>query len=133
MEDFAAGDHKEGDKLISATKPLFEAAVAGCDKDLLDKMYAIHNRYDALKARSDWPSISMDIYMKNKDVLQRDEILSVKEWTEGVFFNSGMYVGQVEKIFLDNAPQSWRTFMSDTTRDPTAPAQYMAGWFYGVS
>ena len=96
-------------------------------------MYAIHNRYDALKARSDWPSISMGIYMKNKDALQQDEILSVKEWEQGVFFNSGMYVGDVEKIFLDNAPQSWRTFMSDTTRDPTAPAQYMAGWFYGVS
>ena len=23
--------------------------------------------------------------------------------------------------------------MSDTTRDPNAPAQYMAGWYYGVS
>ena len=72
--------------MITETKALFEAAVQGCPKDLLGKMYAIHNRYDALKARSDWPSISMEIYMKNKDALQQDEILSVKEWEQGVFF-----------------------------------------------
>ena len=72
MESFASGDHKKGDKLISETKPLFLAAVASCEKDILDRLYAINNKYDALTARSDWPTLSREIYMRYKSIIRQD-------------------------------------------------------------
>ena len=84
---------------------------------------------------ADWDKVAKQIYDPNKAVVDRDIDLELREWEEGVFFNSGMFAGQIGKIFLDNAPASQpvRSFMSDTTRDPTAPAQYIAGWFYGIA
>ena len=52
------------------------------------------------------------------------------EWEEGVFFNSGMFAGQLGKIFLDNAPAEQ---LSASNRDAMAPAQFAAGWFDGIS
>ena len=31
--------------------------------------------------------------MKNKDVIDRDIGLELSQWTDGVFFNSGMFAG----------------------------------------
>lgn len=55
-------------------------------------------------ARDDWADVAKKIYDDNKDVIDRDVGLELREWTSGVFFNSGMFAGQVEKIFLDNVP-----------------------------
>ena len=42
---------------------------------------------------SDWDQISKKIYESNKDVIDRDVSLELKQWEEGVFFNSGMFAG----------------------------------------
>ena len=46
-----------------------------------------------------------------------------------------MFAGQVSKIFLDNAPSSETdtSFKFETTKEPTAPAQFAAGWYYGIT
>ena len=52
------------------------------------------------------------------------------EWEEGVFFNSGMFAGQLEKIFIDNAPAEK---LSTSERDAMAPAYFVAGWLDGMT
>ena len=58
-----------------------------------------------MPTRSDWDKVSKKIYNDNKAVIDRDIDLELREWAQGVFFNSGMFLGDVEKIFLDNVPQ----------------------------
>ena len=39
-----------------------------------------------------------------------------------------MYVGETEKIFLDSLP-----LLVSQERQPLAPAEFTAGWYYGLS
>ena len=43
-----------------------------------------------------------------------------------------MFFGQYEKILVDAVEQNPPTLIT-STRDNTAPAQFTAGWYYGVS
>ena len=59
-------------------------------------------------------------------------MLSIKNWSEGAFWDSGHNVGEIDKIFLDiDNPQAEKLFASE--RDPLAPAKFAAGWFEGIS
>ena len=64
--------------------------------------------------------------------LSRDAQLIFREWQQGVPFNAGMFFGQYEKILVDAVEQNPPT-LETSTRDNTAPAQFTAGWYYGVS
>ena len=65
------------------------------------------------------------IYTNHADVIDRDNELVIREWSQGVFFNSGMFTGQIEKIILDNAPKP--------ERDQRAPELFIEGWYGGFS
>lgn len=58
-----------------------------------------------MTARDDWKDVAQKIYTDNKDVIDRDVDLELREWKQGVWFNSGMFAGNVEKIFLDARPE----------------------------
>lgn len=58
-----------------------------------------------MTSRDDWADLAQKIYTDNKDVIDRNVDLELREWTQGVYFNSGMFAGQVEKVFLDARPQ----------------------------
>ena len=67
-------------------------------------MNAWSKKTEDLAKRDDWAQLSKEIYEANKDVIDRDMELELREWRLGVFFNSGMFAGQLIKVFLDNAP-----------------------------
>lgn len=67
-------------------------------------MKTIADKADALVKRKDWDDIAKKIYDDNKTMIDRDVDLELREWKQGVFFNSGMFAGYVEKTFIDNAP-----------------------------
>ena len=52
----------------------------------------------------------------------------LREWEIGVYFNSGMYYGETYKIMLDNL-----LLLVNEERQPLAPAEFTAGWYYGLS
>ena len=82
---------------------------------------------DDLQERKDWPEIAKKIYETNKAIIDRDVDLEVREWQQGVFFNSGMFAGQIGKVFLDNAPAS--QLPPETKRDMNAPIYYIEGYY----
>ena len=122
MDAYIAGDSKTGDEKMKESKTLWDTAMAGCGK-VAEKMGEIAKEFDDIQKRSDWDKVSKKIYEANKDVIDRDVSLELKQWEEGVFFNSGMFAGQIEKFFLDVKPE----------RDASAPAQFVAGWYYGLT
>ena len=79
--------------------------MAGCGQ-IAEAMGVIAKRLDDMKASKDWPNLSQEIYEANKDVIVRDNNLVFSQWTDGVFFNSGMFAGQLQKIFLDEVPET---------------------------
>jgi len=58
-----------------------------------------------MMAMKDWDKISAKIYKANKAVCDQDIEYEFKTWNEGIYFDSGMFAGRFQKIFLDNAPQ----------------------------
>ena len=103
MEAYIAGNHADGDAKMTATVPLYKEALSGCGR-LETHIGKWAQRIDEMKAREDWPQLLKEIYQANKDVIDRDTGLELREWEQGVFFNSGMFAGQRGKVFLDNIP-----------------------------
>ena len=117
MEAYIAGNHAEGDAKMTATVPLYKEALSGCGR-LATLIGKWAQRIDEMKERQDWQQILKEIYNANKDLIDRDTDLELKEWEQKDFFNSGMFAGQRGKVFLDNLPQ-----------EPKVPADFYAGWF----
>lgn len=69
----------------------------------------------------------MRIWNAHKDECEHDMAEEFHWWNNGTYFNSGMYEGRLEKIFLDNAPKGAEA------KDPEAPAQMIAGWLFGIT
>ena len=105
MEAYISGDQKTGDAKMKDTKPLYETALKGCDAEITGAMKKIADQADALIGRKDWDKIAKEIYDDNKVMIDRDVDLELREWKQGVFFNSGMFAGNVEEIFIKNAPK----------------------------
>ena len=105
MEAYIAGDEKTGDVKMKETKALYKTAMAGCGQ-IAEAMGVMAKRLDDMEARQDWDKLSQEIYQANKDVIDRDNNLVFSQWSDGVFFNSGMFAGQIEKIFLDATPEA---------------------------
>jgi len=105
MEAYISGDQKTGDAKMKDTKPLYETALKGCDAEITGAMKKIADQADALIGRKDWDKLAKKIYDDNKVMIDRDVDLELREWKQGVFFNSGMFAGYVEEIFIKNAPK----------------------------
>ena len=104
MDAYIKGDQKTGDAKMKDTKALYDTALSACS-DVGTEMKNIGDKADALVKRSDWKQLAEKIYNDNKDVIDRDIDLELREWKQGVFFNSGMFAGQIEQIFLKDAPE----------------------------
>ena len=104
MEAYIDGDQKTGDDKMGKTKDFYSDALKKCD-DVSDDMKNIDEKAQALVKRDDWKDVAAKIYKENKSVIDRDVDLELREWKQKVFFNSGMFAGQVEEIFISNAPE----------------------------
>jgi len=105
MAAYEAGDSEKGDGLFSDATKYYDDAFGGCDKDVTDALGAWNDKIQALAEIKDWDKISAKIYEAHKTELDADVALEFKWWDGAVYFNSGMYAGRFQKVFLDNAPE----------------------------
>ena len=54
-----------------------------------------------MMARPDWEHFAEKVYKDNKREIERNIDLTLREWESGNFFNSGLFDGQWQKVFLD--------------------------------
>ena len=54
-----------------------------------------------MMARPDWEHFAREVYRDNKREIERNIDLTLREWESGNFFNSGLFDGQMQKVFLD--------------------------------
>ena len=85
---------------MADTRKLFKQALSGC-RQLDFHMNKWARRVKDMKARPDWEQFAEQVYKENKREVDRNIDLELREWKQDQFFNSGLFLGQLEKVFLD--------------------------------
>jgi len=129
MAAYENGDTATGDSKFDDAEQYYDDAFGGCEKAVTDALSQWGDKLKNMKSRDDYSDVSEQIYNAHKDEIDLNVSLMFKTWDEGVFYNAGMFAGRIDKIMLDNLPQQ----LNDTTQDPEAPAQFIAGWLYGIT
>ena len=81
----------------------YSKALSKCGKDVTEPAEAWGKKMDELTHRIGWTEMEQKIYSDNKDAIDADVKLEFEWYDKSVFFNSGMYAGRIDKIFLDAA------------------------------
>ena len=68
----------------------------------------------------------MQIYLAEEDYADYNIEWTGQDWMDNEFHSSGMWAGQLTNVFLEGAPQIVNNSMPYTTRDPNAPARFIA-------
>ena len=87
---------------------------------------------DDMMSRQDWPQLSKQIYKANMTAIDEAIKNEFKEWVYGEFFASGMFLGQMWKIFLDNMPKESIQSV-DFDVDLSAPSRFIEGWYQSLT
>ena len=59
-----------------------------------------------MKKLPDWDQQEQRISQKFKAMIEDDSSVMFSTWYEGAAFNSGMFGGRIDKIFIDNVEES---------------------------
>jgi hypothetical protein len=130
MKAFENNDTDTGYKKLDDAKQYYDDAFTKCDKKITDPLSQWTAKRDALAQIKDWDKISAQIYENNKEIIDDNVGYEFNSWDRGVFFDSGMFGGRNDLIFIQQAPAQQ---LADDAQNPEAPAQFIAGWLYGVS
>lgn len=84
---------------------LYSSALHECSTKVTDPMTAWKQKVDDLGKIKDWDKVSAQIYKDHKDEVDLDIKDEFVWWDKSVQFNSGMFAGRMQKIFIDNAPK----------------------------
>ena len=98
---FEKEDYKTGNKKMKDAIDRFGDAVDGCGADVNDPIQKYYTDVANMHMRDDWEDFSKKIYDANKKQIDSNISDEFKWWDAGVFFNSGMFAGRTDKIFLD--------------------------------
>merc|ERR1719438_49900 len=104
MKAFENNDTDTGYKKLDDAKQYYDDAFAKCDKKITDPLSQWTAKRDALAQIKDWDTISAQIYLDNKQILDDDLSYEVNSWNRGVFFDAGMFAGRYQLIFYEQAP-----------------------------
>ena len=97
---------KEGGDSVSADAQSAGHVISAEVKGALESepAAAIQDNIDALAQIDNWDTISAQIYLDNKQILDDDLSYEVNSWNRGVFFDAGMFAGRYQLIFYEQAP-----------------------------
>ena len=106
MNKYMKGKTQQGNTKWEDAYKRYPATLAECGSDITGAWDEWTKKMGDLVSISDWNNIEDQIYEANKTQVDANTSYQFKTWTEGVFYNSGMFAGRNDKIFLENAPAS---------------------------
>merc|ERR1712071_465823 len=104
QDAIVAGDSQTGYSKLNDAKQYYDAFFANCGTDVTDPLTQWSDNIDALAQIDNWDTISAQIYLDNKQILDDDLSYEVNSWNRGVFFDAGMFAGRYQLIFYEQAP-----------------------------
>lgn len=102
FENYFAGNEQLGDAMMHCTRPLYEKALGKCDKSA-DVLTKLDQYYVKWESQPNADELKKKAYEANKDWCDKEFGFIQKTWTEGVFFDTGMFSGQVQAM-LEGKP-----------------------------
>ena len=102
MAAYEKGDMDTGKKKMDDAQKKYESVLAGCDASVTDVLKSWTDKMTDLVSRKDWEDFEKKVYDANKKEIDDNVHNEFKWWDAGVFFNSGMFAGRTDKIFLDS-------------------------------
>ena len=103
MNQYIKGNKHKGDEAWEKAIELYEPALAECDlHSIKEPLHNYRHRMSEMVADKKWSKKEHKIYEAHKDVIDEANELQFKTWWEGVPFDSGMFAGRIDAIFLDN-------------------------------
>ena len=134
MADYKKGDISAGDAEWEKADPHFDVSLQKCTKNSIYDEYKELDKYakDVLSAK-DADKFLEARYKKYKAMIDQRSGFMIDSWTNGVYFDAGMYNGQINQYMgLVKSPYD-DELEADSKRDPMAPGKFLAGWLYGIS
>lgn len=86
---------------MEEAQKLYQVDLAGCDASVTDVLDKWQKKMNDLVSRKDYVEFQAKVYKANKKLIDDNFSNELKWWDDGVFFNSGMFAGRNDKIFLD--------------------------------
>ena len=102
MADQEKGDFAAATKKMSDAQKLYKKDLASCDAKVTDVLDSWQKKMEDLVARPDYVAFQAKVYKAHKKEIDDNFHNELKWWDAGVFFNSGMFAGRNDKIFLDS-------------------------------
>ena len=81
---------------------MYPHALTDCGNDITEHLAYFSKRMDDMVHMPHWEKQEEKIYAEYKAVIDQNTEYEFKTWKERVYFNSGMFAGETDKIFLDN-------------------------------
>ena len=80
--------------MMHCAKPIYSSALKKCEKvaETFDKLDDYYTKWES---QPDAAKIERKNYEANKDLVDKDYGYIEKQWKNGVFFDAGMFSGQV--------------------------------------
>ena len=72
----------------------------------MEKMDMVSTKAQELLKMTDWKDFARKIYEENTKFIDTASDEMLREWANGVHFNSGMFAGELDRIILDGIPAS---------------------------
>ena len=69
-------------------------------------MDVVSTKAQELLKMTDWKDFARKIYEENTKFIDTASDEMLREWANGVHFNSGMFAGELDRIILDGIPAS---------------------------
>ena len=131
------GKVEDAKKLWRDSESHWKTALKGCDTDsIFDEFKDLDQYTKDVMSRSDIDDYLNQRYTEYKTEIDSFSSEMLKQWGEGVYFNAGMYDGYIaQRMGLVESPYNFGFEGGEDgpERDMMGPAQFVAGWLYGVS
>ena len=85
---------------MSRLGTLYTLALANCEK-VTTKLDDVSLKAQEMVKATDWQSVAQQIYDSNKEFVDNASEEMLREWKNGIPFNSGMFAGVLDRVILD--------------------------------
>ena len=134
MKDQEAGDFEKAQAEWKEIASMYEGDIQDC-AEALDTYNAIKKYETEVLARSDAKEYIKKMIEKNKEWVDGAEAGKLEQWKAGNYFVAGKFAAMAAQYMGIAPPNGQLEVRSQTKsdRDPYAPAQFTAGWYYGIA
>ena len=103
MNQYIKGNKDKGDDAWKEAIELYKPALAGCDaQGITEPLQEFKQKMADMTGDKKWHKKSERIYNDNKAEIDESNKNQFKTWWEGVPFDSGMFAGRIDEVYLRN-------------------------------